>query len=339
MKPTSPHALPAAPKTLLNAQGEVQFGRYAGALAEFDWQAIAPQWQRSLLWRRLHHKRWRYISLATDEIFCGIAIVDLGWASSAFAYVFERASQREIASFSQEGLPYFSCRISPQAFALADCRFAAFGKQMRFAHIEDSERYQLEIHGGHLHIQAEIDGSNAGPALLAVGQVAGGTVHATQKTAAMRVKGQVIVAGQEFALDGGVDAMDYSNGFLARDTHWRWACAQSEQLGFNLQQGYFAGQENALWLDGQLYPLAAAHFEFDANAPEKPWQITTADGLLELEFTPEGIRRQNKNLKVAISRYVQPIGQFSGWVKAHADAPKVEVARLIGVTEDHFSRW
>ncbi len=339
MKQLSPHALPAAPARLLNAQGEVQFGRYAGALAEFDWQGIAAPWQRSLLWRRLHHKRWRYVSLATEEIFCGIALVDLGWASSAFAYVFERASQREIAAFSQDGLPYFSCRISPHAFDEADCRFAAFGRQMRFSHLENSQRYQLDVQAGNLRIAAELDASAAGPALLAVGQVDGGTVHSTQKSAAMRLQGQVSVGGQEFDLAGGIASMDYSNGFLARDTSWRWACAQSERLGFNLQQGYFGGQENALWLDGQLYPLAEAQFDFDAAQPEKPWQISTADGLLALEFTPEGMRRQNKDLKVAISRYVQPIGNFSGWVKAHADAPKVEVNKLLGVTEDHFSRW
>lgn len=339
MKTASPHALPNAPSGLLNAQGEVQFGRYAGALKHFDWQGISAPWQRSILWKRLHHKRWRYISLATEEIFCGLAIIDLGWASSAFAYVFERSSQREIAGFSQDGLPYLSCRISPQPFNEADCRFASFGKQMRFWHLEGSERYQLQVQAGNLLIDAVIDAEGAAPSLLALGEVVGGTVHATQKSAAMRVKGRVVCGQQEFDLAGGIASMDYSSGFLARETQWHWACAQSATLGFNLQQGYFAAQENALWLDGEVFPLAAAQFTFEHAQPEAPWHIRTLDGLLDLHFTPLGVRRQNKNLRVAVSRYVQPIGQFSGWVKAHANAEAREVKKLVGVTEDHFSRW
>lgn len=62
-------------------------------------------------------------------------------------------------------------------------------------------------------------------------------------------------------------------------------------------------------------------------------------GLLDLQFEPEGMRREDKNLLVAVSRYVQPIGSFTGWVKAAPHAPPREIRRLGGVTEDHFSRW
>ena len=50
------------------------------------------------------------------------------------------------------------------------------------------------------------------------------------------------------------------------------------------------------------------------------WQLRTEDGLLDLTFRPEGLRREDKNLLVAASRYVQPIGVFSGWVTASANA-------------------
>ena len=66
---------------------------------------------------------------------------------------------------------------------------------------------------------------------------------------------------------------------------------------------------------------------------------TSEDGLLDLQFTPEGARQESKNLLVAASYYIQPIGTFRGTVRAHAGAAPVAVDALLGVTEDHRSKW
>jgi hypothetical protein len=115
--------------------------------------------------------------------------------------------------------------------------------------------------------------------------------------------------------------------------------AHGADIGFNLQAGYFGNNENVLWLDGRLIPLGAARFDYDTADPLAPWHVQTDDGLLDMRFEPEGMRREDKDLLVAATRYVQPIGCFSGWVKSAPDAPAREVSRLCGVTEDHFSRW
>lgn len=339
MNKLDPYALPRAPAALLDAGGQPLFGRYSGHVPSLDWQGLQAPWKKMALLRQIRHKRWRYLALATEEIFCGIAIVDLGWASTAFAYVFERAAGRELAAFSQDGLPVLSARVSQAPLTGADCRFEFGGKRIQFQHIEGGSDYQLQLSAPGMQIEARFAAESAAPALLAVGKIAGGSVHATQKSAGMPLRGQVQCGTRRFVLDGGVGSFDHSSGILQRDTEWRWASAHSLELGFNLQQGYFADQENALWCGGQVYPLAAAHFQFDPARADAPWQIHTEDGLLELEFMPEGARRQNKNLGIAISRYLQPVGRFSGWVRAHAAAPKVQVSNLLGVTEDHFSRW
>jgi hypothetical protein len=94
-----------------------------------------------------------------------------------------------------------------------------------------------------------------------------------------------------------------------------------------------------LWLDGVPMALGSAHFGFDPNAPMQPWAIHTDGGLLDLQFQPEGARQQSKNLLVAASYYIQPIGTFSGTVRAAPNAPARTVQALVGVTEDHRSRW
>ncbi len=321
--------LPAAPQHVVDGAGQPAFGRFAGQTASFDWAALAAPYRRSAWWRHFHHKRWHYIALACDEIFCAVAIVDLGWTSTAFAYAFDRRARKLVAAFSQDGIPGISAQLADHAGGASRFRWLsqriALGPQ------------SLALRCGGFEIDAQFDA--AGPLLLAVGAVDGGSVHATQKSPGMALRGAVRIGARCFSLDGGVASIDYSNGLLARDTDWRWACAHSLELGFNLQAGYFGANENVLWLNGKIIPLAAARFDFDARDPLAPWHIATADGLLELDFTPEGARSENKNLLVAASSYIQPIGTFRGVARANSGAPAVVIKQLVGVTEDHRSRW
>jgi hypothetical protein len=232
-----------------------------------------------------------------------------------------------------------TAQLNSHPAAGADCRFRFLTNRIHFQHLPGTDNYHLSLQCGNFNIDALLNGSRADPGLLAVGEVQGGTVHATFKSAAMALSGEVSVADRRFVLDGGIASYDHSNGFLARETSWRWASAHGPGIGFNLQAGYFGRNENALWLDGQLIALGAAQFAFDAGNPMAAWHIHTDDGLLDLHFQPEGFRSENKNLLVAASRYVQPIGTFSGWVKTSVDAPVHKIENLVGVTEDHFSRW
>lgn len=321
--------LPRAPGAVVDAAGQPAFGRYAGQADSFDWAALAAPYRRSAWWRRFHHKRWHYLALACGDVFCAVAIVDLGWTSTAFAYAFDRRQRKLVAAFSQDGLPGLGTRLAGHV-----------GGQSRFRFLSN----RITIGAGRLELrcgQFEIDARFAGsaPLLLAVGAVDGGSVHATQKSGGMALLGELRIGARRTRLDGGVASVDYSNGLLARQTDWRWACAHGLGLGFNLQAGYFGASENALWLDGKIIPLAAAHFDFNGADPMAPWRISTADGLLDLQFTPEGMRREDRNLLIAASHYVQPIGTFSGWAKAAPGAPLLTINQLPGVTEDHRSRW
>ncbi|MBY0242166.1 MAG: DUF2804 domain-containing protein [Burkholderiaceae bacterium] len=327
--------LPAAPLAMVGADGRPLLGRFAGQTAQFDWAHLAAPHARGALWRRFHHKKWHYVALATDDVFCAVAIVDLGWISSCFAYAFERKDGDMLANFSQEGLPGMAARVADHAGGRST--FQAKGTRIAIDRL-DGGRYSLELVSPYIEIDAQF-GPITAPLLLATGSVAGGSVHATQKSSGMPLTGEVRLWRGEFPLTGGVASFDYSNGLLARRTAWRWASGHNLELGFNLQAGYFGANENALWLDGQLHPLAAAHFIYDRHDPLSTWHIFTEDDLLELFFTPEGARRQDKNLVIAASKYLQPIGTFTGWVRPSPDAPKRVVSNLAGVTEEHTSKW
>ena len=339
----SANFLPPAPALVLSLEGKPRFGKYAGAPSLIDWSGLAMHHVRSKLWQALHHKHWHYVALATEEIFCGIAIVDVGWTNTAFAYVFDRQEGKLIASYSQDGFPGLTAKLNQHPAVGAASRFQFLGNKIRFQHLPASEQmqdqFQLQLQCGSFSIHALLDASQAATSLLAIGEVQGGTVHATVKSAGMPLTGEVRVGSRYFSLQTGAASYDHSNGFLARETGWRWASAHALDVGFNLQAGYFGSNENALWLDGKLIGLGAAQFDFDASQAMADWHIYTDDGLLDLHFQPEGFRAENKNLLIASSRYLQPIGQFSGWVRASVTSPKRQIEKLVGVTEDHFSKW
>lgn len=318
--------------------GEPLRGRYAGRIDAIDWSGLQGEHLRSAWWRRLHHKRWHYVGMGSREVFVGVAIVDVGWCMSAFAYVFDRVRQRVVADWSQEGLPGLAGMVSDQPVQGTSARFDGFGAHLSMAH-GPGDVITWRVDAGGIALQAELALGAAAPFLLAVGPVAGGVAHATQKSSALPVRGSLEVDGQRWDLSQAVGSMDYSNGHLPRRTAWQWANAHQPGLGFNLQSGYFGAQENALWLDDTLIPLGAAHFDFEPDVPLRPWHVRTDDGLISLRFVPEGGRETRRHYGVAASNYMQAVGCFEGVVRAHRDAPERRVSGVLGVTEDHQSLW
>ena len=316
--------------------GRPAHGRHAGRIDRIDWSPLRPR--PGPLWRWLHHKRWHYVGLGHADVFIGVAIVDLGWASTAFAYLFDRRESRLRADWSQDGLPGLQAGVSDAPLAGADSWFRGPGARLSLRH-EAPDQLRLLVSTAALRLDATLDLRQMAPPLLAIGPIAGGIAHATQKTSAVPVLGWAQAGGEHFVLDGAWAAVDASNGLLARDTAWRWASGHGPGVGFNLQDGYFGDQENVLWLDGRPTLLGAARFDVDARQPLAPWRIRTDDGLLDLVFMPEGARAANKQLGFAASRYVQPVGSFSGTVRAATEAPARRVDALVGVTEDHRSLW
>ena len=325
-------SLPAAPRQVVGAGGQPLFGRYQGAAAAPAWTDLAPPHARGPLWRRLHHKRWHFVSLVTDELFVGLAIIDIGWSNSAFAYAFDRTRREIVDAFSPLGLPGVTAAVG--ATVQEGAWFALPGRRIAIE-ADGPHGHRLRLRAGRFRIDAEYGG--AGPRLLAVGPVNdGGAVHTTQKSPGLALCGRAEAGGRRFRLDGGVASFDYSNGLLGRRTAWRWISGHARGLGFNLQSGYFGDAENALWLDGELIALGPVATAIDAGGA---WTMATGDGRLDLRFTPEGTRRDDKRLLLADSRLTQHVGRFDGWVKAAPGAPARPVAGLTGLAEDYSARW
>jgi hypothetical protein len=324
--------LPPAPPDAVGPDGLARFGRYEGLAGAPGWARLAPPQARTALWRRLHHKRWHFVALVTDELFCGVAIVDVGWSNTCFAYAFDRRERRVVAAISPLGVAGITATVG--ATVAEGASFALPGRRIAIA-ADGAHGHHLLLRAGRFRIDADYAG--AGPRLLAIGPALdGGSVHSTQKSPGLALAGQVEAGGRRYRLDGGVASYDFSNGLLGRRTAWRWISAHSARLGLNLQSGYFGDAENALWFEGALLALGALQVDVE---PGGCWTMRTSDGLLDLRFTPEGTRCDDKQLLVASSRMRQHVGRFDGWVRPGAGAARHPVTGLAGLAEDYRARW
>jgi len=329
--------LPLAPDAAVEG-GELCAGRYVGRLPRVDWSSLKAAKARPDWWLRCHHKRWTYVGIATPSLFIGMAVVDLGWSTTAFAYVFDRLRGRLVADWDAVGLPKLSGQVTNGPLLEGESWFRSFNGRLAIRPASDGTLH-IDWRTKHVNLLAELDLVRMPPSLLAIGTPVGGLAHATHKTSALSVRGWLSMDGQRLSLNEGHASIDSSNGLLARDTAWRWASAHRPGLGLNLQSGYFGDQENALWLDGDIIPLSAARFEFDPAQPLADWRIHTDDGLVNLRFKPLGARCGDKRVVIASSRYIQPVGLFEGTVRPSLTAPARPVKDLLGVTEDHHSVW
>jgi hypothetical protein len=95
--------------------------------------------------------------------------------------------------------------------------------------------------------------------------------------------------------------------------------------------------ENALWFDDRLVPVGRARFSWDRSDPMAPWTVRTVDGSVDLQFTPYAVHSEHKDLVVLTSRFIQPVGVFSGTIRV--DGVESVISAMPGVTEDQDIRW
>lgn len=312
-------------------------GSFCGGLPPVDLTPLAPR----LLDRILRQKRWIYLAIASDDALVALALVRLGYAANAFAFVYGRAEGRMLAARKALGLP-LGVRVTDVPGELS-----AAGK-MPGARIEISSAgagpsLRVEAELGDLRISSHVDATGAPPAIAAVAALSGGAVVATEKRALLVARGEAWAAGRRVALDGALAGYDYSNGLLPRRTSWRWGFAlgrarTGERVGLNLVEGMAGADECALWIDGEIHPLAEGRFSFDRAKPLDPWRVRTEDGAVDLRFTPGGAHEDRTQLGLVRASFLQPAGTYAGTIRA-PDGRVLELDGVLGVTEDQDVVW
>ncbi len=322
--------LPEAPDHPLQPNGSPRFGTFRGDLTTLQLQPTA----RAVLPRltaKKAVKKWQWFGVFDDGIAMGAAIVDLGYASNLFAWVFDRRS-RTFRWERQENRPPWAVDVAstprPATTSRAGTKLIIARRTEMTWGIEASWR----------DLVVKIDATATAPAATAVCPVAGipGALHTTRKAACLEAGGRIAWSGGEHRL--GPDAfllLDHSHGITGRNTSWRWVMAQGRDkqgstVALNAVSGFNEGLENVAWIDGEPRAIGKVNITFDPRDPSSTWAVYNEH--LELELDVEGVRSHDVNLGLVASQYEQPIGIWRGRLFDR----QVE---LVGVAEDHHAVW
>jgi hypothetical protein len=331
--------LPPAPSSVVDPETKLpRFGAYRGGLGKIDLGPLERGW----LWTLARRKRWMYVGIASEAVWVTLAVVDLGYAGNAFAFVYDKAGRKMLEHRAGIGLPgLFSVNdASGEGHA---ARFRNPRLNVTIERARGSSVYTVRAVAPNLEIDARLESGAAPPGISAIAPIPGGKVNVTQKRALLTALGSVRADEKTISLDGALAGFDHTSGLLARRTSWKWAfvlgrAKSGERVGINLVQGFVGEAECAAWIDDDLVPLAEGDFSHDPARPLERWGIRTRDEKVDLQFSPGAMHKDATNLGVVRSRFVQPVGLFRGSVRLPGHAP-LELDGALGVAEDQDVVW
>lgn len=309
----------------------------------------------------LRHKRWMYTFAASDDVIVTCAIVDAGPTGTTFLTIADRRTGHLLADISRPGgvRPLMAVNDQPGNGHRSRYRMPGTDVHMR---TDDGVLYVQARVGSAIGLPAigrpsvQLDLAfdiAAQPPLSVISELSTEPpmISTTGKNAALPVGGSVVVrlAGfvHEFTMVDALGGFDYTSGMLPRHTQWRWAfltgrLTDGRSIGMNLTSQFSglqgASRENSLWLDGELHALDPdATITYDPDHPGLPWQIRTSDGDVDLRFDPLGVHRESLDLRIVRSRFLQPLGEFSGTIRIGGE--QIEIVNMPGVVENQDTIW
>ena len=342
--PEGPNAVP-----LIKPDGSANLGVWTGQIDVTDPRNYEHGFFYDMF-QGVREKAWQYIGIYTDEVIIGMAIVDTGYLGTVFCYIYDRKSGK---LWETEVQPPFGSGIQidrnvatglshyddGEDFVLMDNDIEKGRRQIQLSLEEDDVRFDLAV-------ELFDDFKKIQP-LQANRPTSGDTFSFTHKVTGLAVDGAAQLGDTTYSFDPTKDfgVIDYTFGFPAYHTVWNWAsfsgyADDGTLVGLNLVDPIQDDviNENGMWIDGQLHQLGKANYAFDPEDTLKPWKVTTADGSVDLTFTPLGKRQQSINMLVLSSVFQQPFGTFSGTLKTQ-DGRVYTITNLPGVVEDHEAKW
>lgn len=332
---------------LIGVDGRPRFGLYRSPLTSLGLEDFRPygandraSWTRRWI-LNYRIKRWEYLGVANDDLIFGIAVVRLGYMCNLFAYFFDRRSGR--ISETNFITPGGGAAVFKGTSLTGEIYFKKGKTTVRLT--SDPETVTIEgiIKGG---LSFNLSFLKVEEPLVCLTRVGLKGFNYTHKEAGLPVRGTIRDQGKSWDIDEdrSFGVLDYTLGYLARQTFWNWAAGggrdlQGNRIGFNLVQGIneTGFTENGFWVNGRLVKTDVVDFRYDDLDLLKPWQIESNDGRVRLRFLPAGKRSANTNAGLIVSKFHQPFGRFEGIL---SEGDQIwELENVSGFTEEHFAKW
>jgi hypothetical protein len=271
-----------------------------------------------------------YAGAFTSRYYAGFAIADAGMVATAFAYIFD----------AQTGLYVEEKTTVPFGFSTPfDPDLSTSWSLKKFSIARDGDRMICSYTGKRLQMKMAITENGKGSTTIA--PAGDRPFHHTYKNLLLPTEVEARVDGQNIKFNGNIGGIDFSKGYPPRHTFWNWASMNAVtdsgiEFGVNLVGDFNNSIENALWVNGSVSQLSQATFSYSRPAEKSIWYVSTLDGLISMDFKPLGMRSENTNAILMLSRFKQPFGVFTGTVILSGESHRFTG---YGVVEEHFAKW
>ncbi|NNM51148.1 MAG: DUF2804 domain-containing protein [Pseudomonadales bacterium] len=330
------------PDSLINPDGTVNLGWWQtpfNALGLDDLQVPDPMGGvRARYTRFWRFKRWEFWCLDSAQSMVGLALVDLGYAWSVFAYVYDKATS-QTRSWTERHSPWSRLRGAQMVMSEGAQHGRSYyqGRGGRIEIIHAPQGRQLRIDLPALELQGDMWIPAVTALSLCLPAGADGWTY-TCKMVGMPVMGNLSVQGVSIEPAHALASLDISMGLMRRETYWQWTSLMGNIdghiMGLNMAMGVNeSGQtENALWLDGQLHKIGPASFHaFEGGCRMQ------AEGV-NLEFQGRASHGEHVQLGWVASRFKQWQGSYSGVINI-AKGKNLRFKGVYGLWEDHYVKW
>jgi hypothetical protein len=302
-------------------------------------------------WKRFRLKEWQHFGIVTPTHYFGFVIFDAKFTGLSFFYVYDRLKNIRF-EHTRQGIGH-SIKVAGQVYDDV-CWFDAKGYHLRFKNKLDQgfHRILIDIDGhqdclavkGDITIHEDLDAIEP---LVQLSPITAAKPFYTHK-AAVPASGEIMLGSQEIVLqrETSIALIDEQKTYYPYFSFWKWATAagyndNGKLLAFNLCQNMIADDEdfneNCVWLDGKIYCLKGAQFEFQ-NVMH-PWNMKTTDDRLDLMFSPIDERAQKISIGGLLkSDFHQPFGLYNGAFRDDQGV-RYSIKDYFGLAEHHITRY
>ncbi|MDR1635474.1 MAG: DUF2804 domain-containing protein [Bifidobacteriaceae bacterium] len=325
--------------------GQRHFGRFAATPRANPLDAY-PRGRRA--WAGFRTKEWAGFTLTHPELFGSMILQDAKYLASSEIYVYDRASGDLVqhAANALGGSLRIPARLAESALA-----FHSAGYRIAYNFEPGRVRVMVRIHADGetpgINANLTLDPAGASPPLVVSARLPGGRDASLYTNKIIYPAGGAIeVGGRRYEFDPARDfaILDEHKSRLPYRTEWTWGTfamplATGGYLGANLAtrpQYPEEEEESCIWTPQAAEPLRDISFEPLDRGELAPWSVKSADGRVDLVFTPEGAKGVDHQLGLAEIVYQQRFGVYAGVIKADGADHRFE--NLHGVLEHMRAR-
>lgn len=328
-----------AGSSLIGSGGRPVFGIYRNPLKDLSTDGYRPHGSDKKAAKTGNLKKWVFCGAVSEDFVFGAAIVNIGYLSNLFSYLFDRKTKKihEASALAPMAIGTSFMGSSSEGRAVFD--FAGSKASCVFS----GGRIALNVSTA--AVKADLNFARVKEPLCLLSRIGLKGFNYTEKESSAAAEGVIKAGGAEYKAGAETSGIiDYTMGILARKTFWNWAsgsgrAVNGEKISFNLAQGVneTGYTENAFWVNGAMVKVDNVDFVYDDKNPVSDWEINSYDGKVKLAFTAEGERKADIKAGFMSSFFHQPFGAFKGTL---SDGKKeYEIKEAYGFAEEHEAVW